>query len=78
MTHSAAPPGVVWVKLEKPVFDLWGVLVSSLTFTGLLVLGALLCGLLLALYYIGRGRRFGSDPVAPLQLGPRAPESTRP
>jgi hypothetical protein len=63
------PPGVVWVKVEKPVFDIVGVLVSSLTFTGLLVLGALACGGLLALVYILRGRHFGSDPQPSLQLG---------
>jgi hypothetical protein len=59
---------VVWVKVEKPVFDLWGVLVSSLTFTGLLALGTLLLGCLLALAYILRGRHFGSEPQAPLGL----------
>lgn len=58
------PPNVVWVKVEKPVFDLWGVLVSSLTFTGALVVGALVCGALLALAYILRGRHFGSEPSA--------------
>lgn len=63
------PPGVVWVKVEKPVFDIVGVLVSSLTFTGLLVLGALLCGGLLAAAYILRGRHFGSEPVPSLRLG---------
>ena len=59
---------VIWVKVEKPVFDLWGVIVSSLTFTGLLALGTLLCGILLALAYILRGRHFGAEPQAPLSL----------
>jgi hypothetical protein len=64
----SAPPGVVWVKVEKPVYDVVGVIVSSLTFTMLLVLTALACGGLLALTYILRGRRFGAEPQAPLRL----------
>lgn len=63
-----APGTVVWVKIEKPVFDLWGVLVSSLTFTAALALGALLCGSLLAFAFIRRGRHFGSEPQPPLSL----------
>ena len=59
---------VIWVKIEKPVFDLWGVIVSSLTFTAALALGTLLCGSLLALAFILRGRHFGSEPQAPLSL----------
>jgi hypothetical protein len=39
------PPEVVtWIKVEKPVFDLFGVFVSSLTFTSLLVLFSLVVG----------------------------------
>lgn len=63
------PADVIWVKVEKPVFDLWGVLVSSLTFTAALALGTLLCGGLLALAYILRGRHFGHEPQASLSLG---------
>lgn len=63
-----APPGVIWVKVEKPVFDLWGVLVSSLTFTAALALLTLLCGSLLALAYILRGRHFGAEPTPSLSL----------
>lgn len=62
------PADVIWVKAEKPVFDLWGVLVSSLTLTAALALGALLCGGLLAAAYILRGRHFGAEPQAPLSL----------
>ncbi len=65
---TSAPPGVVWVKFERPVYDVVGVLVSSLTFTALLMLGALLCGGLLALSHILRGRHFGAEPQASLSL----------
>ncbi len=65
----SAPPGVVWVKIEKPVYDVVGVIVSSLTFTLALVLLALLGGALLAFGFIARGRRFGAEPQAPLNLG---------
>lgn len=64
---------VVWVKIDKPVFDLWGVLVSSLTFTGLLAAGALLLGGLLAAAYIRRGRHFGSEPQTSLSLDLHTP-----
>jgi hypothetical protein len=39
-----APPRITWVRVEKPVFDLAGVLISSLGFTGLCVGVALLLG----------------------------------
>jgi hypothetical protein len=59
---------VTWVRVERPVFDLVGVLVSSLTLTVImvgigLVLGAGLGGLLIL-----RSRR-NADRVATLRLG---------
>jgi hypothetical protein len=59
---------VTWVRVERPVFDLVGVLVSSLTLTVIMVgigfvLGAGLGGLLIL-----RSRR-NADRVATLRLG---------
>ncbi len=51
------PPGVVWVKLEKPFFDLWGVLVSSATLTLAAAACALVIGSLLGLALIWQRRR---------------------
>jgi hypothetical protein len=59
---------VTWIRVERPVFDLVGVLVSSLTFTLIVVgfgfmLGAGFGGLLIL-----RSRR-GTAQVSPLPLG---------
>lgn len=47
---------VIWVRVEKPVFDLIGVFVSSFTFTGICVLVALLLGGLWGAILIRRSR----------------------
>ena len=41
-----APPRITWVRVEKPVFDLAGVLYSSLGLTGLCIGIALLLGVM--------------------------------
>ena len=52
------PPGTVtWIKVERPFFDLAGVLTSALSFTGMLALGALLLGSLAGLGIILYRRR---------------------
>lgn len=39
------PPGTVtWIKVERPFFDLAGILWSSLSLTGLLALGTVVLG----------------------------------
>ena len=55
-------PGEViyWIKVEKPTFDLAGVLVSSLELTTLLVGVALMLGMAIGLSMI-LSRRRGSD-----------------
>lgn len=65
MVNPPPPPGVVWVKLEKPFFDLWGVLVSSATLTVTAAGCALLFGGLLGLALIWRRRR---QPLDALEL----------
>jgi hypothetical protein len=51
------PPGfITWVKVEKPVFDLVGVVVSSFKLAGLVAGVALVLGGLLGAYLILRHR----------------------
>jgi ABC-type spermidine/putrescine transport system permease subunit II len=47
---------VTWIHVEKPTFDLIGVVLGSLALAGLLVLVAVLMGLLFALLLIRRDR----------------------
>jgi hypothetical protein len=51
------PPGhLTWVKVDKPVFDLVGVVLSSFKLAGLVAGVALLLGTLLGLFLILRQR----------------------
>ena len=50
---------VVWIKVTKPTFDLFGVLVSSLSLTGILLGLAVLLGTAFGLSLILRRRRAG-------------------
>ncbi|HET7291450.1 MAG TPA: hypothetical protein VFM88_03400 [Vicinamibacteria bacterium] len=47
---------VTWVKVEKPVFDLPGVILSSLGIAGLCALASILLGSLLGAVLIRRAR----------------------
>jgi ABC-type spermidine/putrescine transport system permease subunit II len=63
------PPGsVTWIKVERPSFDLVGVVVSSLTLAGVLALVALGLGCLAGLAIIRYRRRHPADGAA-LDLG---------
>jgi hypothetical protein len=55
---------ITWIKVEKPAFDLVGVVLGSLTLAGALVVVALLLGLVFALVLI---RRDSHHPPAPLE-----------
>ena len=62
------PPGsITWIKVERPVFDLAGVLVSSLSLAVALCLLALFLGCLAGLAIIGYRRRHQGE-SGPLQL----------
>jgi len=50
-------PGVTWIRVEKPTFDMVGVILSSLKLTGILVLIALALGIGLGLTWIVRRRK---------------------
>lgn len=53
----SAADGVTWVKVDKPVFDLGGVIVSSLGFAGICAAGALVLGICLGVFRIRRRLR---------------------
>lgn len=52
-----AVESVTWVKVEKPVFDIVGLVLGALNLTGVLAAGALLLGVLLGVGLIRRGAR---------------------
>jgi len=49
-------PGITWIRVEKPAFDLVGVILSSLKLTGIVVVIALALGIGLGLSLIIRRR----------------------
>ena len=57
----AAPPTVTWIKVEKPVFDLVGVVLYSLGLAGLCALVALVLGAALGFALIARTRKLESQ-----------------
>jgi len=59
---------VTWIKVERPTFDLVGVIVSSFELTGVLLLAALTIGGLLGLSLILRRRRAGPPPLDAVSL----------
>ncbi len=67
--NEAVTETITWVKVEKPVFDLAGVLINSLGLAALCAAIAALCGVVLGGILIRRAlrrRRLGED--APLAL----------
>jgi len=64
------PPGpITWIRVEKPFFDLVGVVLSSFKLAGLVAVLALALGSLLGFALIVRHRRSGHG-ATPLRLGP--------
>jgi hypothetical protein len=61
---NGAPGSVIWIRLEKPTFDLIGVVLSSFGITGICVGIALALGACWGLLLIQRSRR-----RAPLEPG---------
>jgi len=56
-------PDVIWVPVQKPVFDLAGVVLSSLGLAGICAAVAFVLGTALGVYFILRARR-RADPLA--------------
>jgi len=53
---SGVPGSVIWIRLEKPTFDLIGVILSSFGITGICVGVAIALGACWGLVLIRRGR----------------------
>jgi len=65
---------VTWIRVEKPTFDLVGVLLSSLELTGFILAVALVLGILLGVSLIRRRRAaWAQDRPLSLYSGPRRP-----
>ncbi len=62
---SLQEPVVTWVKVEKPTFDLVGVVLGSFKLAGVMLVGALLLGLLGGALYVLHRRRVGT--VSPME-----------
>ncbi len=65
---NPADHAITWIKVERPTFDLVGVIMSSFELTGLLLVFAVLVGLLLGLSLILRRRRTGLPAIDAISL----------
>jgi hypothetical protein len=61
-------PAVTWIKVEKPTFDLVGVVLGSFRLAGVLLLLALALGLLLGAALLRARRRPGPSPIEAVSL----------
>ncbi len=60
---------ITWVKVEKPIFDLAGVLTSALGIAGLCVLLAFVLGCAFgAILILRAGRRADTEPLMTLRV----------
>jgi hypothetical protein len=57
-------PAITWIKVEKPTFDLVGVVLGSFKLVGAMLVAAVIVGILVGGVFILARRR--SAPVAPL------------
>jgi hypothetical protein len=64
---------IIWIRLERPTFDLVGVVLSSFAIAGICVAVALVLGVLFGGYLILRGRRRESGLAVRLELQASAP-----
>jgi hypothetical protein len=70
-----SPPAgsVTWIRVERPVFDLAGVLTSSLSIAGMLAASSLILGGLMGIGIIAyRRRHAGRDGLVELHIAPEA------
>jgi hypothetical protein len=64
-----AAESVTWIQVERPSFDLAGVLISSLQITGGLLVIALVLGTLIGLTLVWRRRGQDRSPAERFSLG---------
>jgi ABC-type Fe3+ transport system permease subunit len=67
-TFLALEPIVTWIKVEKPSFDLVGVVLNSFRLAGVLLLLALGLGLLLGAALLRSRRRAAETPIESVSL----------
>jgi hypothetical protein len=60
---QSPPPNVIWVPVQKPTFDLVGVVLSSFGIAGICAAVALALGIALGIFFIVRARR-QADPLS--------------
>jgi hypothetical protein len=63
MLWSWQEPVITWVKVEKPSFDLMGVVLGSFRTVGFLLLLALLLGGLMGILFVALKRRRATPPL---------------
>jgi hypothetical protein len=63
-----AAPAVTWIKVEKPVFDLTGVVLGSFRLAGILLVLALTLGLLMGAALVRARRRSRGTPLDAVSL----------
>jgi hypothetical protein len=71
MTQSlllALAPAVTWIKVQKPVFDLTGVVLGSFRLAGILLVLAVVLGLLLGAALVRSRRRERRTPLETVSL----------
>ncbi len=61
-------PAVTWIKVEKPVFDLTGVVLGSFRLAGALLILALGLGLLFGAALVRARRRSHQSPIEAVSL----------
>jgi len=62
-------PVVTWIKVEKPTFDLVGVVLGSFKLAGILLVLALVLGVTFGVLFVLRRRRLApADPLDDLSL----------
>lgn len=66
--YLALEPIVTWIKVEKPSFDLVGVVLNSFRLAGVLLVLALGLGLLMGALLLRARRRAGETPIESVSL----------
>jgi len=65
---TASGPAITWIKVEKPTFDLLGLVLGSFKLAGVLLLAAIALGLILGGSLILSRRRMAAPPLDDVSL----------
>jgi hypothetical protein len=65
---AALGPAITWIKVEKPTFDLMGLVLGSFELAGVLLLVAVVLGVILGGSLILSRRRPGAPPLDDVSL----------